>query len=110
MKERLLDVMKWGLILVIAGAVVGVLTHFSEIGILALWITALATAVIAYHAVATHVLNQKAQSRDKEFHQQISDLYQAIVISNVIHPEQGYTSDALKRFKGFYKGKTPIFD
>ena len=110
MKESLLDVMKWGLILVIAGAVVGILTHFSQFGILALWITALATAVIAYHAVASQLLNQKIKERDEEFRQQVSDMYQAIVVSNVVSPAQSDTSKAIDRFRELYKGKTKIFD
>ena len=114
MKERLLDVMKWGLILVIAGAVVGVLTHFSEIGILALWITALATAVIAYHAVANHLLVQKVQSKDEEFRQQVHDLYEAIVISNIFITQGTLDENAIRTriqtFKKYYKGKTLIFN
>ena len=108
MKERLLDVMKWGLILVIAGAVIGILTHFSEFGILAMGITTLATAVIAYHAVASHVLSQKISARDEEFRQQVTDLYQAIVIITAVVSGPSSESHAIKRFKELYKGRTPI--
>jgi hypothetical protein len=108
MKERLLDVAKCGLILVIAGAVVGTLTHFSEFGILGTWITALATAVIAYHAVASHVLSQKIRARDEEFRQQVTDLYQALIIITAGVSGPTTESHAIKRFKELYKGNTPI--
>jgi predicted PurR-regulated permease PerM len=80
------------------------------ITVIAIIITAIATGVIAYYATQSHKLASKIQIRDDEFRQQIKDLYQAIVVSNVIEPSPGDTSKAIKHFKEFYKGKTPILD
>ena len=78
-------------------------------------IITIATVVIAFFAIASYRLASKIQERDEEHRQQISDLYQAIVISNFISNldrAEGYSSiENMKReFKMEYKGKTPIFD
>ena len=83
--------------------------------IIATCITATATAVIAWYAIANHKLTSKLQSRDEEFRQQVRDLYQAIVISTFIIPEAktmvGSTLQGrISIFREYYKGKTHIFD
>ena len=77
-------------------------------------IIAIATVVIAIFAIASFVLAWSIQQRDKENRQQISDLFQAIVISNILsNPEatlgSSHLDGKIKLFKEFYKGKTPIY-
>lgn len=114
MKEKLQDVIKIGLILIIAGAVVGLLTHFSEFGALGIWITALATAAIAFYSFMSYQLASKIQSRDDEFRREVKDLYQAIVVSNLVLAQGpvGICSNMEGRigyFNEYYKGETSIF-
>ena len=118
MKERLLDVMKIGLIIIIVGAVfyaLAILLKRDPLTLFSMWLTALATIAIAICALFSYRLASKIQSRDEEFRRQIKDLYQAIVISVMIHA-QGPTGEAstmqgrMKWFKEHYKGKTPILD
>ncbi|MFC1532658.1 hypothetical protein ACFL7M_04750 [Thermodesulfobacteriota bacterium] len=74
-------------------------------------ITAIATAIIAIYAFMSYRLASKIQSREDEFRQQTQDLFQAIVISNIVASgSESYTSGAIKYFKEHYKGKIPIFD
>lgn len=80
--------------------------------------TAVATGVIAYYAWHSHKiskaiikLTQKRDDDEKEFKQQIKDLYQGIVVSNVIGTPHGADSKApIEAFKKLYKGNTKIFD
>lgn len=79
--------------------------------IYAICVTAIATVVIAWYAIANHKLASKIQSRDDEFRQQISDLYKAMVISNVISGPYD-THLAIEDFNIHYEkagGKTKIF-
>jgi len=125
-KERLLDVMKWGLIAVIIGAVFYVVLPRFEFRMIWVIITAIATAAIAYYAITNHNLAKKnyqlaveinsanelrAKSED-EFRQYISDLYKAIVISNLARSPNDLPT-ALEHFNTLYKeagGKTKIFE
>ena len=86
--------------------------------IISMAVTAIATGVIAWHAWKSNELSSKIQSRDDEFRQQISDLYKAIVISNVLNrvPVGDYMSIYTKNINEFNKvyyeeasGKTQIF-
>jgi hypothetical protein len=77
-------------------------------------IITIATVVIAFSAIASYLLAMSIQRRDKEYSQQTSDLFQAIVISNILSdPEAQFTSSHLEgkivAFKELYKGKTTIF-
>ena len=86
----------------------------SAIIIIAASVSAVATAVIAWHAVASHKLASKIQTRDDEFREQISDLYEAIILSVFIAPEvkttRGSTLEGrIRIFNQHYKGKTEIF-
>jgi hypothetical protein len=82
--------------------------------------TTAATIVIAIYAGVNYRLastirsrddefREDAKTRDEEFRQQVSNLYQAIVISNLIHPPQNNTAQAIKHFRELYMGETPIF-
>lgn len=84
-------------------------------------VTTIATVVIAYYAWRSHQiseaiikLTQKRDDEEKEFKQQIKDLYQGIVVSNIISAPLGNShqpyADTLEAFKKFYKGKTKIID
>ena len=76
-----------------------------------IWVSAIATFIIACFAGASFWLASRIQSRDDEFRQQISDLYKAIVISNVItFPKDVHL--AIEDFKIHYEkagGKIEIF-
>lgn len=126
MKERLLDVMKWGLIVVIIGAVFYVVLPRFEFRMIWVIITAIATAVIAFYAVTNNNLakknyqlaveinsaNELREKSEDEFRQYISDLYKAIVISNLTRSPNDLPK-ALEHFNTLYKeagGKTKIFE
>ncbi len=127
MKERLLDVMKWGLIIVIAGAVFYFVAPTRQFQAIWLIMTAVAAAAIAFYALQNHTLagksyqlsleinaaNELKARRDDELRQQMSDLCKAIVISNLIKPEYDIDSaewkKAIAQFKSLYDGKTVIF-
>ena len=75
-------------------------------------ISAVATVAIAFLAFFNYRLVSKIQTTEKDFRQQISDLYQAIVISNMLSgPVQVNSAEMdgkIRRFKEIYKGKTHI--
>ncbi|MEJ2104764.1 MAG: hypothetical protein P8X47_09335 [Ignavibacteriaceae bacterium] len=78
-------------------------------------ITALATVAIAIFTYVNYQLASKIQKQDKEYRQQISDLYQAIVISNILSDPEARLGNIkldnnIEAFKKLYKGDTPIFD
>jgi len=78
-------------------------------------VSALAMVVIAWYAIKTHKLASEIQSKDKEFRQEMSDLYAAIVISNLVQGLE-WGSGALERKIKFFKEqldkikKTTILD
>lgn len=115
MKERLLDVVKWGLIIIIVGGVLYFNVHSlkgESLITFAMMVTALATILIAIFAGVSHRLASKIQSRDEEFRQQVSDLYQAIALSNLMIGKKAFdtiTEENIETFKKFYTGKTIIF-
>jgi len=82
--------------------------------VLSALVSAIATAVIAIYAFLNYQLTSKIQKRGEEDRQQTRDLFQAIVISNILsNPEANLGSSNLenkiKAFEELYKGKTPIF-
>ena len=125
-KERLLDVLKWGLIIVIACGVFYFVPPTQQFQAIWLIITAVGVAAIAFYAIQIHNLagrnyqlfleinsaNELKARRDDELREQMRDLYKAVVISNLINPEYGVDSDewekAVTLFKSLYKGKTAI--
>ena len=85
-------------------------------------ISAFATLVIAFYAWKSHQLTQAIQKRDEEYKQQTSDLYQAMVISNLLGPQISSNADEnairirflekkgpIKIFNELYTGQTSIF-
>jgi hypothetical protein len=127
MKERLLDVLKWGLIIVIAGVVFYFVAPTQQFQAIWLIVTAVGVAAIAFYAIQIHNLagknyqllleinsaNELKARRDDELREQMSDVCKAIVISNLVRPEYGVDSDEWEKaatlFKSLYKGKTVIF-
>jgi hypothetical protein len=127
MKERLLDILKWGIIIVIAGVVFYFVAPTQQFQAIWLIVTAVAAAAIAFYAIQIHHLagknyqlllevnaaNELKARRDDELREQMSDLCKAVVISNLINPEYGVDSDewekAVTLFKTLYRGKTAIF-
>ncbi len=82
--------------------------------IVATWVSAVSATFIAMFGGISLWLAFTIRAGDKRFRRQVSDLYQAIVISNILSdPNAQYTSshldDKLRAFKKFYKGKTQIF-
>ena len=77
-----------------------------------------ATGVIAYYAWRSHQiskdiieLTKRRDEDEKEFKQQVKDLYQAIVVSNIVGtPHGANSSEPIAAFKKLYKGDTKIFD
>jgi integrase len=82
--------------------------------IFSMLITAGATGVIAWYAIANHILSSNISLRDEEYRQQTSDLFQAIVISNILSDPEARLGNVkldhnIEAFKKIYKGKTPIY-
>ena len=86
-------------------------------------ISALATVVIAIVTWQNYrlikIINKKEEEyklalreKDEEYRSHIKDLYQAIVISNLLSGPSSYGSlgQAIDAFKSQYKGKVKIFD
>ena len=81
-------------------------------------ITGIATAFIACYGRRSHQLTlqlkateEQRSKREEEFRQQLSDLYQAIVIATLLsgNSNLGALVEAKLAFEGLYKGKTKIF-
>jgi undecaprenyl pyrophosphate phosphatase UppP len=69
-------------------------------------ITAVATVFIARYARSSNMLSKEFQNLSKLHKQELSDLYQAIVIATLMtYPHGG----AIEKFNKMYKGKTVIF-
>ena len=82
-------------------------------------VTAVATMAIAIFTWCSYCISQQIKratedqsKREEEFKNQIKDLYQAIVISNVLSGPSSYgaLTQAIDAFKSQYKGKFKIFD
>jgi len=74
-------------------------------------VSAIAIVVIAIYTVISYRLSSRIKSRDDEFRQQVSDLFKAIVISNIITFPKPPTL-AIKEFNNYFEkagGKTRIF-
>jgi hypothetical protein len=82
------------------------------ITVLSIIATAAATVAIAFYTRKTHNLMEAVKQKDSEHQQEIKDLFQAIVISNILSagkPQGGQLLDGLfSEFEKRYKGKTPI--
>lgn len=87
-------------------------------------IVAVATGVIAYYAFISHKLFQEEKSKshkilqeekakENQYRQTTTDLFKAIVVSNIVSAPWGTQEDKggkrLEKFKQFYDGETPIF-
>ena len=78
----------------------------------AICVSAIATGVIAIYSVINYKLSSTIKSKDEEFRQQVSDLYKAIVISNIVGGPHD-THLAIEDFKIHYEkagGKTTILN
>ena len=79
------------------------------------FVSAISSAFIAIFAGVSLWLAFTIRAGDKMYRRQVRDLYEAIIISNILStPEAILASDHLvkkvKAFKEFYRGETPIFD
>lgn len=75
---------------------------------LAIVISAIATVAIAIFTWLNYQIYKKLQEKDEEYKNQISDLYKAIVISNLLSGNSDLDM-TYKRFNKEYTGKTKIF-
>ena len=82
-------------------------------------VTALATTAIAIFSWCSYCLSKEIKKsmedqskREEEFKSQVKDLYQAIVISNLLSGPSSFGDlpKAINAFKSQYKGKFRIFD
>lgn len=78
------------------------------------WINAISTVVIAVFTGLNYAMFLSINKKDNEYKQQVGDLYQALVISNIISAptvSSGVAGlEGLKNvFKSEYHGKTEIF-
>jgi hypothetical protein len=82
--------------------------------ILSIIATAAATVAIAFYTRKTHSLMEAVRQKDSEHQQQIKDLFQAIVISNLLvsdtaSPGSSRIDERINGFKKLYPGLTQIF-
>ena len=77
-------------------------------------VAAVATAVIAWYTIVSYKLSRNIVLKDveyqeqiDEYRQQVSDLFQAIAISNLI--DDLHTRENKRLFKENYTGETKIF-
>lgn len=61
----------------------------------------------SFYTVVNYRLASKIQEREKEYRQQVSDLYHAMVVSNLLSTDSGIDT-RFDLFEKNYKGKTPI--
>jgi len=78
--------------------------------IIAAIVTSIATIIIAWYASCNYKLYKIIQEKNTEHKEQISDLYQAIVIATLLSgpTSTGGIEKAIQEFKSQYKGKTRI--
>ena len=83
----------------------------------AIWITAIATGLIAISAFINFWLVSKIKTKDDIFRQELSDLYKAIVVSNLVSTGKYYGSkewnETVKTFNSLYnkvKSGETLFD
>jgi hypothetical protein len=79
-----------------------------------MWIAAIATGVIAIYAILSYRLTSKLNKSDAIYRQEVKDLYQAIVISNLMQLAKGAPvvstiENAKREFSKHYEGQTEIF-
>jgi hypothetical protein len=93
------------------------------ITVISIFISTIATCFIAYYSKVSTNLAKEIKNQDKNYrenleslskqHQdQLSDLYQAIVIATLMggSSNTGVVNDLIKTFSGYYNGKTKIFE
>ncbi len=74
---------------------------------LSIIVSAIGTAVIAGFAVTNYLLAKAIKSKDEQHQQELSDLYQAMVLSNLTCTEEGMTH-SIADVGRHYTGKTII--
>jgi hypothetical protein len=79
------------------------------------YLSAISTALIAIFAGVSLWLAFTIRAGDKMYRRQVRDLFEAIVISNILsYPEVEDDSAKMERrieaFKKYYKGESPLFD
>ena len=72
-------------------------------------VTVVATVAIAYYSRHSYKLSQKLNEINVQHQQEIKDLFQAIVVSNLVDKGSA-TTTAIREFKQNYKGDIKIFD
>ena len=77
-------------------------------------VSAASMVAIVIYTIKSHRLVSGIQERDAEYKQQITDLYQAMVICGLFSGDprtigEGDMPKKISFFKQYYKGKTEIF-
>ncbi len=75
--------------------------------IIASSVSGFATIIITFYAFMNYRLMKAMKAKDEQYQQQTTDLFQAIVISNVI--DRDNTPKNIEKFNERYHGKTVIF-
>ena len=75
---------------------------------MATWISGISTLIIAIFTGVNILLIFKIKSKDDEFRQQVSDLYHAIIITNLMSPERGSSDTNLKAQIELFKMHRPF--
>jgi type II secretory pathway pseudopilin PulG len=87
--------------------------EFPVITVIAIVVSAGATAFVAYYARATLKLTQQMEASARQHQEELSDLYQAIVIATLLtgpgHNTSNFFENGKRYFKSAYKGNTEIF-
>ena len=74
------------------------------------FLTTAATIVIAFYAYSNYKLTVQLRDSAKHHQQELSDLYQAIIIATLLTSSTGQNVNLLiSAFKSYYKGTTKIF-
>ena len=71
-------------------------------------VSAIATLIIVIFTGLNYQIYKKLQEKDEEYKNQISDLYKAIVVSNLLSGNSDLDM-TYKKFNREYTGKTKIF-
>ena len=71
-------------------------------------VSTIATLIIAIFTGLNYQIYKKLQEKDEEYKNQISDLYKAIVVSNLLSGNSDLDM-TYKKFNREYTGKTKIF-
>ena len=77
--------------------------------VVAMIVSAISTAVIAFFSIASWRLTNRIAAEGTTHQDQFQDLLQAIVVSNMTQHSGGAVSISIENFKKYYNGTTRVF-